>query len=107
MLSLREYLAQNDISKSAFAQRLKQRTGRRVPKQSMTRWTLPIDDPNYSVPRSQTIKAIEAETAGQVPPNAWYGTGQRPKRRSRPKDVSSAASRKGWETRRRQQAVQP
>ena len=105
MLSLRDYLVENDITKAGFAQLLESHLGRRVPKQSLNRWTLPSDDPGYSIPRKAVVEAIELATNGAVAPGSWYVGGAPAKRRSRSPAISSAASRKGWKSRRAQAAA--
>lgn len=107
MLSLAQYLAAQGIGKSEFARRLTDRLGRRVPPQSVHRWTLPRTEADYAVPRAKIVEAIAAETDNQVAPASWYEGGEPPARKARPTAVSVAASRKGWAARRRQREARP
>ena len=107
MLSLAQYLVAEGIGKSEFARRLTDRLGKRVPPQSVHRWTLPRTEPDYAVPRAKVVEAIAAETENQVAPASWYEGGMAPARKTRPLAVSVAASRKGWASRRKQREVRP
>lgn len=102
MLSLADFLKGSAISKSAFARRLTERMGERITPQTVHRWTLPKDDPDYSVPGRRRVEAIEQETEGKVAPASWYGAGTKRARRARPQAVSVAAARKAAATRSRQ-----
>lgn len=107
MLSLAQYLEAEGIGKSEFARRLTTRLGKRVPPQSVHRWTLARTERDYAVPRAKVVEAIRAETDNKVEPGSWYEGGMPPERKARATAVSVAASRKGWAARRRQREAQP
>lgn len=102
MLSLADYLKREGLGKSEFARRLGERLDRTIPPQSIHRWTLPIGDKDYSVPRSKIVRAIELETAGAVTPASWYANGVKPRRKPRAVAISVAAARKAAASRRQQ-----
>ena len=107
MLTLAQYLVAQKVGKSAFARRLGDRLGERVPPQSVHRWTLDKTHPDYSVPGRARVEAINVETEGLVAPASWYAEGVRRPRKARSAEVNLAAARKGAVTRRRQREARP
>ena len=43
------------------------------PRGQVWHWTLPLDDPDFVVPRGETLAAIFLLTAGAIEPNHFYG----------------------------------
>lgn len=72
MLTLAQYLENEELSCGAFAERIGKRLGTVCSGQNVWRWTRPVDHADYCIPQPAALVAIYFETRREVKLETWF-----------------------------------